>query len=166
VCAADFPPDSSCSDDEQCPLPQACVGDDTTDAIGVCATVDTLTAPCDSECYGPFYCSVITVGELGNCIEFPGLGEPCAASGRCAGQLVCSSTYYCVERLPVDSPCTDGEQCELGLICTTDLPNGPSPGQCATPQLNSEVCSWDDQCVSQVCAGTPATCEPYANCYE
>ncbi len=167
LCTADLPADSSCSDDAQCPLPQLCVGDDTSSGLGTCARADTLSAACDDECYGPYYC-LANPNELGECANLPGEGQSCALSYRCAGShLRCdSNSSLCVPLLALHSACTQTGQCEQGLICTADLPGGADPGQCENPIDDGLSCNSDRQCLSDVCAGDPAVCEPYANCYE
>ena len=166
-CAADFPANSSCSDDRQCPAPQICVGDDASTGIGNCAEVSTLSAPCDNECFGPYYCHAIG-DAIGDCRELPGIGGNCAIANRCAGTLRCNgTTNLCVARVALDGVCQVTNDCELGLICDADLPGGSPPGQCKNPVPNSSACDRDDQCVSQICAGVSGSlsCQAYANCY-
>lgn len=164
VCAADHAADSACTDDAQCPSPQVCVGDDVS-GTGMCARVDTTGAVCDDACYGPLFCDVPGVELLGTCAPLPTLSESCTTSRQCAGLLLCDpDTWTCVDRLPLHAACGDANECQLGLVCTAELPGGVSPGICESPLADFQPCASDEQCVSHVCAS--GACAAYDDCYQ
>ncbi len=172
MCKNDFPSGATCTDDEQCPGVEECVGDDLVPAVqGMCKTVSATGDACDELCNEPLWCNQPDSSVAGTCEPVPALGASCADSfGQCAGLLWCD---------PLDSTCkapkTQGAACEGSiecaqpLFCDADI-TGTSPGTCRVPQPSGVLCKRDRHCQSSLCVkdpggGTLRFCEDYVSCY-
>ncbi len=173
TCSADFPANAGCTQDDQCPKPQRCVGMNlsVTDPRGTCAPVFSEGAPCDGRCDGPLWCDWPDTTVTGACKPYPGLNEDCSMPYVCQGQLWCGGTdLKCKAPKTQGTTCNAGNECARPLFCTSELGTA-APFSCQPPQTNGSVCGSGAHCASEVCESNGATlplyqCVDYASCYQ
>jgi hypothetical protein len=169
-CQAEVASGAACAQDEQCPGPEVCLGNDLSGGpgTGTCGRSDREGDMCDGDCFG-LQCQQVDNATMGTCIPF--LTE----EGADCSELECSGAAWecdeaadqCVPLRNVGEPCgnTSITQCRFGLFCTNDITDEPE-GICSGRLADGERCQFDSHCQSGICQGEPLTCQPYPGCYE
>jgi hypothetical protein len=164
-CAADLSSGSVCAGDEECDLPQTCLGDDLPNStMGNCGDNYQAGDSCDGGClaFGTLWCDQPNPNSLGTCRAIPGLGESCVDSGSCGFFLDCDpNSQMCVERAGDGVACT-GNDCEFFLFCDNQITNQPN-GVCDSPRTSGAQCDSDDHCQSGICNN--GLCSDYPGCF-
>ncbi|HTJ43599.1 MAG TPA: hypothetical protein VL463_15950 [Kofleriaceae bacterium] len=158
ACVAAAGPGEACDRDRQCGA-RACVG--AALGSGMCVDTTVLGAPCDSRCLGPFLCARPDPMQLGACVAAPAVGDPCLPGAGCGDFLRCGADDHCTTRGALGATCAGAGECDVGLVCTTDVTGTPT-GTCVAPLSNGTACVDSTQCASGAC--TDHVCDVYQAC--
>lgn len=167
-CQADVAAGGPCTNDDQCPPPQTCLGENLSGAgsMGTCGRADQVNDSCDGTCFG-FACYQPDPSMLGTCLAVAGDGESCA-NVPCLGGFKCDATRHCVRKGDVGDSCAStSDDCRPGLFCSTDVTPG-NQGMCTAPQAAGKSCTDKSQCQSDLCSGgaaAPGQCQAFPDCY-
>lgn len=164
TCANDFPSGAACADDDQCPLPEVCVGPLQGQNTGVCRRSDRVGDSCHQSCVGGnLWCDQPDPTQYGSCEERPGEGQPCVGpdSDICAPAYECVNST-CQQRGAAGAACTGQADCNQGLFCSNTI-TGSANGVCQAPLADGAACKETEHCQSQYC-NTNDICEPWPSC--
>jgi len=165
TCQPDVGPGAPCVEDEQCPSPESCLGDDLEGGTGgTCGRTDGLGDACDTTCFG-FPCLQVMPTVLGECVEPAGENESCAEVA-CHASFDCSDgDELCVPMGGLGAPCTGTSgQCRIGHFCDTEV-NGVPEGECDLPRPAGASCIADRHCASGICNEIALMCEDFPGCF-
>jgi hypothetical protein len=168
LCTADLPSGGVCTDDDECSVPQLCLGDDLPNStMGNCGDAFDIGDSCDSFCLSFFttHCAQPNPNALGTCQANPTEGEPCLPNGSCGAYfLECNTTTNLCEELPdIGEPCGQNiGQCGIFTFCSTEINQNPT-GVCTAPQGTGSQCGWSSHCASGLC--TMGQCMDYPGCF-
>jgi hypothetical protein len=172
VCRPEVESGAACVNDDQCPGPETCLGNDLDGGAveQLCGRSDREGDPCDGSCSG-FECVQPSQSEIGTCVPFlREEGADCSERNCALAGWVCDpGADQCVPRVGVGEVCSDlaTQQCVFGLFCTNEITE-EGEGVCSGPQADGEPCEQDRQCESGICGGggpDDSTCQPYPGCF-
>ena len=168
MCAPDLVTGNVCTDDSQCSLPQACLGEDMPQSVaGNCGDSYEIGDSCDQGgcvSFASLWCDQPNPNALGTCRAVPGLGESCAVSQSCGYFLECSTANQtCVEFGALGASCGGvNGGCNLFLFCDSDI-NGNPTGMCVAPGGVGAPCQYSEHCQTGIC--TNLECADYPGCF-